>query len=123
MKRFKQLILAAFVVTGVGVMALPPPSASAVDVFKQCGTNKDAAVCKSTGDDATNMVKVIVNMLLYVLGIIAVIMIIIGGIRYTTSGGDAPGLKSARDTIIYAVVGLVIAIMSFAIVNFVLGWF
>jgi hypothetical protein len=48
-------------------------------------------------------------------------MIIVGGLRYVTSGGDASSTKAARDTILYAVVGLVIAVMAFAIVNFVLG--
>ena len=68
-------------------------------------------------------IKTIVNLLLFVLGAIAVIMIIIGGIRYTTSNGDASNTKGAKDTILYAVVGLVVAIMAYAIVNFVLGAF
>ena len=48
-------------------------------------------------------------------------MIIIGGLRFTLSGGDASGTKSGRETIIYAVIGMVVAIMSYAIVNFVLS--
>jgi ABC-type Na+ efflux pump permease subunit len=50
-------------------------------------------------------------------------MIVVGGIRYTTSNGNASQVKEAKDTILYAVVGLVVAIMSFSIVNFVLGRF
>jgi hypothetical protein len=71
-------------------------------------------------DKAENIVKNVINTMLYVLAIIAVIMIVIGGIRYTTSNGDSSQLKSAKDTILYAVVGLVVAIMAFAIVNFVI---
>jgi hypothetical protein len=108
---------------GIGLFAVPAPAAHAVNVFDQCKNNSTAAVCKSTSDNATSMAKTVVNLLLTVLGIISVIMIVIGGIRYTTSGGDSAGLKNARDTIIYAVVGLVIAILSFSIVNFVLSWF
>lgn len=53
-------------------------------------------------------------------GIVAVIIIIIGGIRYTTSNGDASQTKSAKNTILYAVVGLVVIIMAAAITQFVL---
>jgi hypothetical protein len=62
----------------------------------------------------------IINILLFVIGAIAVIMIIVGGLRYVISGGDTGSTKAARDTILYAVIGLVIAIMAYAIVNFVL---
>jgi hypothetical protein len=123
MKKIKQLIIALAIMMGVGVFAAPVPAAHAVNVFDQCKNNASSAVCKAKNDNATNMVKVVINIILSILGIIAVIMIIIGGIRYTTSGGDSSGLKNARDTIVYAVVGLVIAILSFAIVNFVLDSF
>jgi hypothetical protein len=123
MKKIKQLVIALAIMMGVGVFASPVPAAHAVNVFDQCKNNASSAVCKAKNDNATNMVKVVINIILSILGIIAVIMIIIGGIRYTTSGGDSAGLKNARDTIVYAVVGLVIAILSFAIVNFVLDSF
>ena len=108
--------------TGIVAM-MPVPSASAVTVFDNCKDNADNAVCKSSGDQAPSMIKTVINILLYVLGIIAVIMIIVGGMRYTTSNGNASQLKEAKDTILYSVVGLVVAILSFTIVNFVLGWF
>lgn len=63
----------------------------------------------------------IVNIMLYALGAIAVIMIVIGGIRYTTSNGDSNGIQSAKNTILYAVAGLVVAILAYAIVNFVVS--
>lgn len=53
-------------------------------------------------------------------GIVAVIVIIIGGIRYTTSNGDAAQTKSAKNTILYAVVGLIVIIMAAAITDFVI---
>ena len=71
----------------------------------------------------TNNLKIIVNVLLFLLGSIAVIMIILGGIRYTTSNGDSSQITSAKNTILYAVIGLVIAILAYAIVNFVLSAF
>jgi len=63
----------------------------------------------------------IVNIMLYALGAIAVIMIVVGGIRYTTSNGDSNGIQSAKNTILYAVAGLVVAILAYAIVNFVVS--
>jgi glucose uptake protein GlcU len=69
------------------------------------------------------MTRTIINVMLQVLGILAVIMIIVGGIRYTISNGDASRVKAAKDTITYAVVGLIVALLSYAIVNFVIGKF
>lgn len=63
----------------------------------------------------------IINILLYIIGVAAVISIIIGGIRYTTANGDASQVKSAKDVIMYAVIGLVVAIMAWGIVNFVVA--
>lgn len=116
--------MALALVVGVGAAALPAGNVSAINVFGGCDGNSGAEVCKARNDDnATGMVKGAINTMLFVLGIIAVIMIIVGGIRYTTSAGDASRVKAAKDTIMYSVVGLVVAIMAFAIVNFVVGAF
>jgi uncharacterized membrane protein len=123
MKRIKQLILTFAVVTGIGVMALPAPTAMAVNVFNQCAGNTTASVCKAKNDNATVMIKIVISLLMMALGFISIIMIIIGGIRYSTSQGDSGQLSNAKNTIIYAVAGLVIAILSFSIVNFVIGKF
>lgn len=117
------MFVAAFALLGISLAALAPQPALAINVFDQCSNNPDSAVCKATGDQAPDMVKIVINILLTVLGMIAVIMIVIGGIRYTTSNGNASQVKEAKDTILYAVVGLVVAIMAFSIVNFVLGRF
>jgi len=63
----------------------------------------------------------IVNVLLFVIGAVSVIMLIIGGIRYTVSGGDSGSVTAAKNTIMYALIGLAIAFLAFAIVNWVLG--
>ena len=65
--------------------------------------------------------KNIINGVLYVVGILAVVMVIIGGVKYTTSGGDSAAVTSAKNTILYGIIGLVIAILAYAIVNFVIG--
>lgn len=124
MKYLKQCILSLALVTGMGVAALAPAaSVSAVEVFDQCDNLQANAVCDGQNDSATNMIQVVINTALIVLGMVAVIVIVIGGIRYSTSGGNSTHVKEAKDTIIYAVVGLVVAIISYSIVNFVIDWF
>ena len=74
---------------------------------------------KLFGDDS--IFTTIVNILLFVIGAISVIMLIWGGIRYTTSGGSSGAVSSAKNTIMYAIIGLVVAFLAYAIVNWVLG--
>lgn len=62
----------------------------------------------------------IINVLLFLIGVISVIMLIYGGIQYTLSSGDSGKVNNAKNTILYAIVGLIVAILSYAIVNFVL---
>jgi len=61
-----------------------------------------------------------VNVLLFVVGVLSVIMIIIGGLRYVISGGNTAAVSAAKNTVLYAIVGVVIAFLAYAIVNFVL---
>lgn len=63
----------------------------------------------------------IINGALYLIGAISVLMLIYGGIRYTLSAGNATNVTAAKNTILYAIVGIVVALLAFAIVNWVLG--
>ena len=63
----------------------------------------------------------ITNTILYAVGIISVIMLIYGGLRYVISGGDSKKVTDAKNTIMYAIIGLIIAILAYAIVNFVIN--
>ncbi len=76
-----------------------------------------------TTDPGTNSVGSLVtkglNILMYAVAVISVVMIIFGGIRYATSGGNAEKVKSAKNTILYAVVGLAVALLALVIVKFV----
>jgi hypothetical protein len=67
-----------------------------------------------------NIVKVVINIFSVVVGIVAVIMIIWGGFKYITSGGETGNITSAKNTIIYAIVGLVIVALAQFFVQFVL---
>ena len=63
----------------------------------------------------------ITNTILYAVGIISVVMLIYGGLRYVISGGDSKKVTDAKNTIMYAIIGLIIAILAYAIVNFVIN--
>ncbi len=71
--------------------------------------------------DLMGSIKLILNAVFFIIGIIAVVMIILGGISYATSQGDPGKVKKGKDTILYGIIGLVVALLAFAIVNFVLG--
>ena len=63
----------------------------------------------------------IINVVIGVIGFVAVAFIIFGGFQYTTSAGDPGKVKKAKDTILYGIIGLVVAMLAYAIVNFVLS--
>ncbi|MDO4271390.1 MAG: hypothetical protein Q4C83_00160 [Candidatus Saccharibacteria bacterium] len=63
----------------------------------------------------------VINLMLFIVGVLAIFMIIYGGIRYVLSGGDNSKVKDAKNTILYAIVGLIVAILGYAIVNWVVS--
>ena len=67
------------------------------------------------------IVSQIINILLFLIGIVSVIMIILGGFKYALSGGDSDKVTGAKNTVLYAIIGLIVAILAFAIINFVVG--
>jgi hypothetical protein len=82
------------------------------------GGSKD---CKPQGGTSVDSaVKAAINILSIIVGIVSVIMIIIGGLKYVISSGDSGNIKGAKDTILYALIGLVIVALSQVIVRFVL---
>ncbi|MEO5950684.1 MAG: hypothetical protein ABIQ04_04505 [Candidatus Saccharimonadales bacterium] len=144
MKRIQTIIISLVAVVGIGTTGIvlsPQMSYAAPGDIAQ--KPADVAADKAAAADSptdqitkgvTNVgpsntgtldggIKNTINVLLYIIGIAAVIMIVIGGLRYVLSGGDSSATKGAKDTILYAVVGLVIAIIAFAIVNFVVTSF
>ena len=83
----------------------------------------EAARCDGCPSDLfgdTGVFKQVTNTILYIVGIVAVIMLIIGGVRYVISGGDSKKVTDAKNTVLYAIIGLVICFFSYAIVNFVI---
>lgn len=127
MKRTKYLILTLGLVVGFGLALIPAHAGAApYDPFagscKPGTTAANSALCDAgTKSKLPDYVKIIVNTLLFILAAVSVVVIIIAGITYTTSGGDATLVTKAKNTLLYAVVGLVVAIMAYAIVNYVIG--
>ena len=70
--------------------------------------------------DLGESIQNIINAIIVILGIVAVIVIIVGGVQYMTSNGDAGKVQKAKNTILYAAIGLIICVLAAAIVNFVI---
>jgi hypothetical protein len=133
-KTIKKLLSAALVVPalvlGVGLFAQPAPAHAAFD--KGLGDGAQSAQGKDQQGDAASLFgdggqggifRTITNVMLFIIGAVSVIMLIIGGLRYVVSGGDSTAVQNAKNTILYAIVGIIVAILAFAVVNFVIGSF
>lgn len=83
----------------------------------------EGGACDAQGSEEqlNSLITDIVNIFSVIVGIVAVIMIIIGGFRYITSGGDSGNVTGAKNTILYAIVGLIVVALAQFIVKFVLG--
>ncbi len=95
------------------------------DKFLSNGQTKEYADCQAeqngANTDLKGTLKNVLQIVIGLVGILAVVMIIFGGVQYTTSAGDAQKVTKAKNTILYAIIGLVISLLSFAIVTWVLG--
>lgn len=122
---------AGLIITGIATaIVLSAGSAMALDITNISGNDNPAQAGAETAK-ANGMPSELVgvdgvfnnltNTVLYAVGIISVIMLIYGGLRYVLSGGDASKVTAAKNTIIYAIIGLIIAILAYAIINFVIG--
>ena len=119
MKKILKIVLPTLI---MGVMIVVALAGNVSALTLQEGA--EAARCDGCPRDLfgdTGVFKQVTNTVLYIVGIIAVIMLIIGGIRYVTSGGDSKKVTDAKNTVLYAIIGLVIAFLAFAIVNFVIS--
>lgn len=106
----------------LAVTAVIAPSGS---VFAQNSIQDGINTAQGDGVPTTlfgegSIFTTIVNVMLFIIGAISVVMLIWGGIRYTTSGGASSAVTSAKNTIMYAIIGLVVAFLAFAVVNWVL---
>lgn len=77
--------------------------------------------CTNSNGNLTGVIMNIFKVIIYVAGIIAILTLIYGGIKYITSAGAPQRIEFAKKTILYSIIGLVVVVLAFAIVNFVLS--
>lgn len=86
----------------------------------ECGASSQSSCTPGSGGSLDSLVKEILNILSVIVGIAAIIMIIVAGLRYITSAGEAEKVKGAKNTLLYAVIGLIIVALAQTITHFVL---
>jgi hypothetical protein len=102
-------------------------------MLQQFAQTPKQSLCQGAGGNSTGngcsggttltvlgVIQSVANILIFLTGAVSVLMIIIGGLRYALSGGDQSSITSAKNTILYAIIGAIVAIAAYAIVNFVL---
>ena len=129
MQAMKSLMLIT-VILGLALGGLAPATvhaATASGVFGQtCNYAPDLPGCapgSQTLDGANNTSSYLTeftDVFLTAAGLIAVIFLVLGGIRYITSTGDSSRIKAAKDTILYAIIGLIVVILAFPIAGYVI---
>ena len=123
----KKLCVLAVMALGLLVPAVAlPATAGAVNVFQACSNGAASTdVCKqqaaSTGNPFLNVIKVVLDILSIIVGVAALVMVVFSGLKMIWAQGDPQAVKSAREGIIGAIVGLVVAALAQAIVVFVLN--
>ena len=120
----KKILLSFTALLAIATTMLPAPIVNAAgakdSINNGINTTTNAA---NSGKDFNGVIDTVINTMLFIVGILSVAMIIYSGIRYVTAHGDKSQIESAKNTLIYSVVGLVIAIIAYAVVNWVLGLF
>lgn len=127
-KNLKPITLALAAIFGLGILATTPTLAASDACIKDicdsaCNASakaKEYAGC-SGSKDISKAIANVLNSIIAVGGIVAVIFIVVGGFKYMTSAGDPGKIESAKKTIIYALVGLIVCALAFAITNIVIG--
>ena len=114
---FNQITNAQTVNIGQSLCAGANLDYSAINNPGACGT----AQIESSGVQLNSLVTSVISLLSWAIGVVAVFMIIVGGFKYITSGGDTAGVTAAKNTILYAIIGLVIVALAQVIVKFILG--
>lgn len=104
--------------TALSLMAVPALASSVLD-----GANaaKPSSNVPSSLTGSGGVFQTVSDTLIFIVGAVAVIMLVVGGLRYVVSQGDATQVKAAKDTILYSILGIVVALLAYAVVAFVSG--
>ena len=129
LKKLKTIAVSIMLAVALGTPAIAGAACNGVSEGVAEGANasvdNNKVDCDAKGDAGENAVKdlavKIVNIFSIIVGVAAIIMILYGGFRYITSGGSSDKVGSAKNTLIYAIVGLIVVALAQVIVNFVLS--
>lgn len=117
-------LLTTLAIGAASLSIVPAVYASGADVNPCEGVQSGFdALCSLSGENLGQIVGAVVTFLLVIAVLIALFFLILGGIRWITSGGDKGKVESARNTIIAAIIGLVIAFLAFFILSVALQFF
>lgn len=129
-KTLQSLLVVPVLALGLSlaVPSLQPTALAQCSIDGSGGLEAGADCARGTDQQANlfgdgGIFRTITNVLLFIIGAISVIMLIIGGIRYVVSGGDSSAVTAAKNTILYAVIGIIVALLAYALVNFVIDSF
>lgn len=121
MKKWFLILAFAIAVPLAAVVAVPSTASAATTKETVCEAVGSGADCDANGGgDLTNVVRSIINVLSIIVGLLAVIMIIFAGAKYITSSGDSNKVTSAKNALIYAIIGLIIVALAQFLVQKVL---
>ena len=120
----KKKLLTAIIALSTVFTVFQFQTAGAIDLFPKttCSGDVDCSVVKSSETELSKRVQNIINVALFLMGGVAVIMIIVGALRMMIANGDPGNIKSGRLTIMWSVVGVAVILLASAIVNFVVNW-
>lgn len=141
MKSMKIKLLQIFILAGLMLFPVASPAAAhhcfghqgaASDASNNIAECLDAGAClNTTGANCPNqslaesrlerIIRTVVNLFSIIVGVVAVVMVIVSGLKYVTSAGDSASVNSAKNTLLYAVVGLIVVALAQIIVRFVLA--
>jgi hypothetical protein len=119
--KIQNIAMALLIVAIISLLIAEPALGQSLAEEAQKGVDDTGG--SSGSINLTETIQNVIGVMLFAVGVISVIMIVVGGIRYAVSGGDANATKSARDTILYAIIGLVVSFVAWGVVNFVVGAF
>lgn len=123
MKHIKLLLAAGALLLGVAVAVPATAVLAATPTSTVCETLGSNSDCSDTPDGSVSInsaITTVITLLSFIVGIVAVIMVITAGFKYVTAGGDSNKITSAKNTLIYAIIGVAIAVLAQVIVHFVL---
>jgi len=129
MVRWLSKVLAVFSLAFVSLVMVPASASAAYDPFEDvCNTGGgNSTVCETAGGDgdpisgSDGAIVNVTSILSLIVGFVSVAFVVWGGFKYITSNGDSAGVSTAKNTIIAALVGLVIALMARPLILFVVG--